>query len=57
MSVDELEKIVQEKYNVDSSVTKHIFSKVDIDNSNSLIAGEIVDFRLSTFIGVVFNKF
>ncbi|KAI6176861.1 Calcium-dependent protein kinase 1 [Aphelenchoides bicaudatus] len=45
VSVDELEKIVQEKYNIDPSVTRHIFQKVDIDRTNDLIAGEIVDFR------------
>jgi hypothetical protein len=45
VSVDELEKIVQEKYHVDPSITRHIFQKVDVDNTNDLIAGEIVDFR------------
>jgi hypothetical protein len=45
VSVDELETIVKDKYNVDPSVTRHIFQKIDVDNSNDLIAGEIVDFR------------
>jgi hypothetical protein len=45
VTIDELEAIVKDKYNVDGSVTRQIFQRVDVDNSNDLIAGEIVDFR------------
>ncbi|KAI6215229.1 hypothetical protein M3Y94_00360900 [Aphelenchoides besseyi] len=45
VTVEELEKIVQEKYNVDPTITRHLFGKVDVDSSSDLSAGEIVDFR------------
>lgn len=45
VTIDELEELIELKYKIERIITRQFFKKVDVDNSNDLGPGELVDFR------------
>uniref|UniRef100_A0AC34RQP3 EF-hand domain-containing protein n=1 Tax=Panagrolaimus sp. JU765 TaxID=591449 RepID=A0AC34RQP3_9BILA len=45
VTLDELQTLIEEKYSLDPAITAEFFQKVDVDFSDDLNPGEVVDFR------------